>query len=747
MAQSAPKKDQLPETATVNPPGQHDEVSEAPDTFWGRFKRGRTYWWLDQYFGMDLRTLGITRILFGLVVCIDIVTRMGDIHPFFSDDGILPRQVLIEKFSNPFYVTPHMMSGHPTVLWFIFAFHFIVSFLMMIGYRTRLMTAVNWLFTVSLHSRIGIIIQAGDNLLGLMLLWGAFTPWGARFSVDAALKTNKWMPKRVLNFGTAALIAQMPIVYFFTGLLKSGAPWTKDFTAVYYAMAGEEFTTWVGYFTLDYLPLWVTQFFTVTTLIWEVAAPVLIFFPFVAFFQTREMKTSLLEWLRMIVVLSLLFMQFGFTAGLTLGLFPAISTSATVPAMPSLFWDKLDELWLRKKASLTGLKIYFDAQCAFCRKAVLVLREFFLPSWVPLLEAQTEPSVEQTMRSQNSWVVVDAEGNKLTRFAAFAHVVSLGPAWIALVVLMCGTLVSYQWEVTIPVWVISLALIGGALKTAPVMALGNAAYEFIAARRPQFGEATAGLVYAPVRWKSRYISQVVCAVFCVYCIADNFVSVKVYDMPASYRWVGRVFRLTQNWKMFAPRPPSTDGWWVIPAKLADGREVDLMTGLGAMNDKAGGPLTWAKPPRPVYDNNLEDYRWRKYFRNMANKSHKEHRNQYARYICRNWNRSHTGNDRLETFKIVYLQENMVPKKHAFDQPLSEVKEVVLWKHYCFKRPNGETVEPPKWPGASEQAAGSNAGAPTDATTGGPAVDSAKARDTAKPDEQLDSIEPGQEAHR
>src|SRR3546814_20825121 len=38
--------------------------------------------------------------------------------------------------------------------------------------------------------------------------------------------------------------------------------------------------------------------------------------------------------------------------------------------------------------------------------------------------------------------------------------------------------------------------------------------------------------------------------------------------------VFRVLRIDQLWNMFAPYPLKEDGWWVFPARLADGSEID-----------------------------------------------------------------------------------------------------------------------------------------------------------------------------
>ena len=57
-------------------------------------------------------------------------------------------------------------------------------------------------------------------------------------------------------------------------------------------------------------------------------------------------------------------------------------------------------------------------------------------------------------------------------------------------------------------------------------------------------------------------------------------------LPAPVAWPAEQLRLAQRWAMFA-LPPRDDGWWVMPARLRDGSEVDLHGGAS--------PVVWDKP--------------------------------------------------------------------------------------------------------------------------------------------------------
>lgn len=120
--------------------------------------------------------------------------------------------------------------------------------------------------------------------------------------------------------------------------------------------------------------------------------------------------------------------------------------------------------------------------------------------------------------------------------------------------------------------------------------------------------------------------------------------------------------------MFAPKPSTDDGWYVIPARLWSGTEVDLMTGQG--------PVRWDKPAniRATYNND----RWRKYLLTIWEQKNADYRLYFARHLCRSWNAAHEGEEMLDTFEIYFIREETLPGDHV--APLQKVK---LWNHHCF----------------------------------------------------------------
>jgi hypothetical protein len=143
--------------------------------------------------------------------------------------------------------------------------------------------------------------------------------------------------------------------------------------------------------------------------------------------------------------------------------------------------------------------------------------------------------------------------------------------------------------------------------------------------------------------------------------------------PQPARTVVEVLRLDQRWNLFAPRPMTDDGWYVVPGALESGDLVDLFRDgtpvrLGELDERS-------KPDDVSAE--LGGYRWRKYLQNLRLSRHRRHRALYAAYLCREWNRSHQGGERVAALQLVYVRERTPPPGGV-----AEVEPVALGHFPC-----------------------------------------------------------------
>ena len=103
----------------------------------------------NRFFGCDLRSLAALRIAIASLILLDLALRLPEIDLFYTDQGLLPRSIN----PTPLAVFPLSVHGYAgsyafELLLFVVAFGF--AAMMLVGYRTRLATAVSWIWLFSM---------------------------------------------------------------------------------------------------------------------------------------------------------------------------------------------------------------------------------------------------------------------------------------------------------------------------------------------------------------------------------------------------------------------------------------------------------------------------------------------------------------------------------------------------------------------------------------------------------------------
>jgi predicted DCC family thiol-disulfide oxidoreductase YuxK len=420
----------------------------------------------------------------------------------------------------------------------------------------------------------------------------------------------------------------MPLVYFFTGILKNGPEWRGEFTAIYYVLSAPDYATSLGRWMTSW-PMPILKAITASTIVLEMSGAVLLFSPL----ATRTIRSLVLP--------AFLLLQIGLALTMKLGLFPVVSTAAILPFIPGWLWDKL--FFRLRSPSRTGLRIYYDGDCKFCRKAVRLIKEFCLGPDTFVGPAQTHPDIHADMQLHNSWVVIDHQDRRHYKFEALVYIFRQSPLlWFPGVIL--------SWP--------------------PLHRAGNFLYEIIANNRGFVAWLAKPLKYRPVQVKQPLFLSVICALFLAYVFLDNLGTVKRMHLrvPEKLAGIGQMLRIHQNWRMFAPSPLRNYQWYLVEGRLRDGEELCLVNGVLSNCQQS--------------DNNIPllGYRSRTYWRYMATDREKQLRPYLARYICDSWNNSHTEGKALKELAIYKLQQRL-----RLDGSKEQPEKIELWKDQCFAR--------------------------------------------------------------
>jgi hypothetical protein len=197
-----------------------------------------------------------------------------------------------------------------------------------VGLAAR-MTSVVSLVVVCMvqHSARGIL-QGGDQLLRVLLVWCVLLPIDDHWSPDRR-RGLSFVPGPISSrLITACYTAQIVCIYWFAASLKSGSEWRQSGDALAFALHIEHFTTPLGCVMAKYPAI--LRPMTFAALVLEILGPVLLLIP------------SKGNWLRgLAVVLFLGFHLIGMQTLLRIGLFPWACAIAWLPFIPVGAWDWL----------------------------------------------------------------------------------------------------------------------------------------------------------------------------------------------------------------------------------------------------------------------------------------------------------------------------------------------------------------------------------------------------------------------
>ncbi len=311
---------------------------------------------LKRIFEIDSRSLGLFRVLLGLLLVIYGAERFLAADVLYSDWGIMPRAYWISEYMGKNSFSFHLANGQ---VWFqrsLIGLQTITSLLYLIGYRSRLFGFITLVMLSSLQSRNNLILSCADDLIRMALLWSLFAPLDKSFSIISS--TNQPAPRDYslkTSWFNAALMLQLIYMYIFTAILKNHPIWISEGSAIYYALNIDIYAKPLGVWLRNFPEF--MRLATFSTLIFEVVGPILALIP---------------GWTRFLTSLAFIGFHMGLFLTLEIDYFPWIAALYWVVFWPSVFWNTSVGEKLQK--SIEGI-------FASIRSASLKIPNFNLPSY------------------------------------------------------------------------------------------------------------------------------------------------------------------------------------------------------------------------------------------------------------------------------------------------------------------------------------------------------------------------------
>lgn len=248
-----------------------------------------------RYLVADPRTLGLARIVIGLLLCADTIRHWSVARLYYSNDGVLSNHYLLFRPSSDFNFSIFTAFSTPAEVNVAFACALLCHACFTVGYATRVFSVLACVWATSLDQRLILVENGGYVVVNLLTFWLAFLPTGTRFSVDAwrrarrehrssdvaSLATRfrpRWWTAPHRSLASFAVVANLGFVYVFNVVNKYGDTWRKG-SPVHYVLHLDRMVTGVAVFLRENLPYRVTQAASYLTLVVEALLAVLILWP------------------------------------------------------------------------------------------------------------------------------------------------------------------------------------------------------------------------------------------------------------------------------------------------------------------------------------------------------------------------------------------------------------------------------------------------------------------------------------
>ena len=223
---------------------------------------------------VDPATLAVIRICGGFMLFYTHLVWTRDLLGFLGPDGRLSSE-FVRRYHEIGFGWSHLFwFESPKMIWGFHIVALIIFAMLTIGFCSRAVSILAFLFTVSYAHRAAGSLFGLDQVNVMLAMYLMVGPCGARYSLDRYLGRTDSSASVSANIAIRLIQVHMCVIYLFAGLGKLQGPSWWDGTAMWLSLANYEYqtvdVTWLGNWP------WLINLMTHITVFWEVTYSVFV---------------------------------------------------------------------------------------------------------------------------------------------------------------------------------------------------------------------------------------------------------------------------------------------------------------------------------------------------------------------------------------------------------------------------------------------------------------------------------------
>ncbi|WP_432357036.1 HTTM domain-containing protein [Sporosarcina sp. UB5] len=263
---------------------------------------------VNDFFGSErhLIAASIARIGLGSIISLYYLLHIFQRYYYWGPNGIYP----FDDFKDATYgysFSLYQLSDSLVYFDFLFFTGAIIALLYTVGFKTRYIGILNYIFIWSLYERNPFVLDGGNNILIICLFFLLFANVGAHFAISKNKKSSNRFLATLHNLAITSCIIQVAILYFFSGMFKAQGEMWYNGVSLYYILQVSEYTL-PSIAELIYSNPILLTLGSLSAIIIQIAFPFLIIFK-----STRWIIVSIMVMFHLGIIIVMGLFAFGFT--------------------------------------------------------------------------------------------------------------------------------------------------------------------------------------------------------------------------------------------------------------------------------------------------------------------------------------------------------------------------------------------------------------------------------------------------